>query len=594
MLFVSLIAGHMPRLPTARWTNHLVLAAMLIAGAITLRIISLGVQLSVVDQQSDAPVSDATISGDGVNGRAGSNGRLSVPAVFHTREVTVGAPGYRPFNMSLPVFGEVTARLERSVGVIEARDALSGRPVDGAQITGSEWVPGDAPGQFRVWPARGQEMTVTAPNYSPTHVIAVGDQTRIASLQPVPHGVIVSAVNGQPVMNAVIASVEGERPVPADGGFQLTSTPEGGTWVLAPGYQRQRIDDSGGQVRVELRPQSVKGLYLTFFAAGDASLQSNIERLLVETEANALVIDIKGDRGFIAYPTSVPLARAIGANDVVTVPDIQGFLARMKQLGVYTIARIVVFKDDRLAQFGPSTGLDVAVRDAATGQVWLDGENLAWVDPFREEAWAYNIAIAEEAARYGFDEIQLDYVRFPTDPSEATSVEAARYSQVSTEQSRTRAISELLGRARAAVHRQGAYLGVDTFGYTPWDEADMGIGQSLELIAEQVDYVCPMIYPSTFAAGLPGLLGYPAVVSDPYRVVYESLTRGLARVQQRGAVVRPWLQYFDDYPWQTRKRYDAPEIRAQIRATAELGGLGWMLWDPSNRYSRGGLEPKTR
>lgn len=589
MAIVSLITGHLPRLSAARWTNHLLLAAMMIVGAVVVRIVSVGVQVSIIDEQSETPIANAAIIGDDINLLTGPSGQLSLPSVLHPRDVIVTAPGYRPTMVGLPPLGEATARLERMMAVIEARDAITGRPISGVQALDSEWLEGEQPGQLIVWPGLGQQLTVGAPNYVPEHTRAVGDRTTVVNLRPIPHGVIVSAVDGQPVPHAVIASIEGERPVPPDGSFQLDSRPEGGTWVLAPGYQRQRIDDAGGQVRLELRPQTVKGLYLTFFAAADESIRSNVERLLAETEANAVVIDVKGDRGFIAYPSSVPLAQAIGANDMVTVPDIQGLLTRLRSLNVYTIARIVVFKDDRLAHFGPSAGLDVAVRDSRTGEVWLDGENLAWVDPFREEAWAYNIALAEEAARHGFDEIQFDYIRFPTDPSATTSVEAARYSQLSTEQSRTRAITEFLGRARAAVHRFGAYLGVDTFGYTPWDQGDMGIGQSLELIAQQVDYVCPMIYPSTFRAGLPGLLGYPAVVADPHRVVYESLVRGIARVQPGGAVVRPWLQYFDDYPWQTRKRYDAPEIRAQIRAAAEAGNLGWMLWDPSNRYSRGGL-----
>jgi hypothetical protein len=343
-----------------------------------------------------------------------------------------------------------------------------------------------------------------------------------------------------------------------------------------------------------MRPKVVRGLYLTIYAIADSSLRGNVDRLLSETEANALVIDVKGDRGNLSYRSAVPLAEAIGAASATTIPDIEGLLTAYRQRGIYTIARIVVFKDDVLARNGPRVGLDVAIKDARTRDLWVDGEGLGWVDPFRVEAWDYNVALAEEAARLGFDEIQFDYIRFPTDPSRGGSVTAASYSQEATSSSRVGAISEFLRRARPAVHRHGAYLGIDTFGYTPWDDGDLGIGQALEYLAPHVDYICPMVYPSTFAAGLPGLLNFPAVVNDPHRTVNETVKRAVARMNGQRAIIRPWLQYFDDYPWQTRRRYDTTEIRAQIRGSDEAGGTGWMLWDPSNRFDRGGLEARAR
>ena len=107
-----------------------------------------------------------------------------------------------------------------------------------------------------------------------------------------------------------------------------------------------------------------------------------------------------------------------------------------------------------------------------------------------------------------------------------------------------------------------------------------------------VDYLCPMVYPSAYSAGLPGIMGYPHVVSRPYEVVFESMKRARERVEGRRAVLRPWLQYFDDYPWETRKPYNAAEIGAQRKAAADAGSVGWMMWDPSNKYARGGFAPK--
>jgi len=183
-------------------------------------------------------------------------------------------------------------------------------------------------------------------------------------------------------------------------------------------------------------------------------------------------------------------------------------------------------------------------------------------------------------------------VRFPTDAGRGSSLDDARFSKVANQQERVAAISTFLGKARAEVRAAGAYLGADIFGYVAWDEGDIGIGQQFEAVAANVDYVCPMVYPSTYNAGLPGLVGFPGVVAKPYEVVFESMKRAQARAQGSGAVMRPWLQYFDDYPWQTGRRYNAAEVAAQRKAAADAGSVGWMMWDPGNKYARGGLEPR--
>src|SRR6266571_425050 len=127
-----------------------------------------------------------------------------------------------------------------------------------------------------------------------------------------------------------------------------------------------------------------------------------------------------------------------------------------------------------LARNGSAAGLDVAIKDRRNGQPWIDGEGLGWVDPFRREVWDYNVALAREAAERGFDEVQFDYVRFPTDPGNATSVGQAMYSREATEQTRGEAIASFLDIAHDALRPVGAFLSVDTFGYTCWRGDDMG------------------------------------------------------------------------------------------------------------------------
>lgn len=329
--------------------------------------------------------------------------------------------------------------------------------------------------------------------------------------------------------------------------------------------------------RPRAQHQPVKALYMTFYAIGSQDYRDHVFGLIEDTELNAVVIDVKGDRGYVAFPSRLALAEEIGAQDVLTMKDIDEVMAYFKAKGIYTIARIVVFKDDPLAQARP----DLAVRDGRSGGLWVDNEGLAWTDPFREEVWDYNIAIAREAAGKGFDEIQFDYTRFPTDGYVAGAV----FSRPPTDESRQAAIQGFLARAGQALKPLGAKVALDTFGYTSWRDDDMGIGQRLEDLAPLVDVISPMVYPSTFADGIPG---YANAVAHPYEIVFYSLDKAMERVADTGVEIRPWLQDFPDYAFD-RRPYTALDVLAQKRAAYDAGASGWMLWDPRVKYSRGAL-----
>jgi hypothetical protein len=339
-----------------------------------------------------------------------------------------------------------------------------------------------------------------------------------------------------------------------------------------------RLPDLAPHRRAERR-EPVKALYITFFALGHEGLRTHAMELIEETELNAIVMDVKGDRGYIPYPSDVPLAAEIGAQDYIMVKDWEPFMAWFEERDVYTIARIVVFKDNPLATAKP----EWAVTDARTGDLWRDREGLAWTDPFRDEVWDYNIAIAVEAARRGFDEIQFDYLRFPTDGD----IRAARFSEENTEEARRAAIVGFLKRARRALKPYGVKIAVDVFGYTTWRLDDTGIGQQIEEMAPYIDVLSPMLYPSTFHAGIPG---YRWTVPYPYETVYLSTKRAVERMEGTGVQVRPWIQDFPDYAYD-RRTYTPEEVRAQMRAAMDAGATGWMLWDPRVRYTREALAP---
>ena len=347
--------------------------------------------------------------------------------------------------------------------------------------------------------------------------------------------------------------------------------------VRAPGYRRTEqtvIPLNGTPQEIKLFPFAPKALYLSFFGIGDRNLRESAIKLMRETDLNTLVIDVKGDRGMIPYRSSVSLAAEVGAQRVTTVREMASLMKSLREQGIYTIARIVVFKDNPLASGRP----DWAVRTQA-GEIWRDRENLSWVDPFNKEVWNYNIHIAIEAAQYGFDEIQFDYVRFP-------DASGLRFSMANTEENRVKAITGFLAEARRRLIPFNVFVSADIFGYVCWNLNDTNIGQRLEDLAPHVDYLCPMLYPSGFQYGIPG---YRIPVANPYQIVYLSLKRAQERTKLPPQYFRPWLQAFRDYAFDRRDFRDK-EITSQVKAADGFGSDGWMFWNPRNNYSSAGLK----
>ncbi|HKK01726.1 MAG TPA: putative glycoside hydrolase [Desulfuromonadales bacterium] len=383
-------------------------------------------------------------------------------------------------------------------------------------------------------------------------------------------GCVRDATTGAPIAGALVTSGTLVIPTRADGRFDIPA----GTApikVRAPGYGRTDFAPKQN-ASVALTRFVPKGLYLSFYGIGDRHLRSQALSLLGDSDLNSLVIDVKGDRGLVPFHCALPALKQSGAQRIITWHHPREMLEKLHRQDVYTIARIVVFKDDVLAAAHPA----LALRDA-DGKVWQDGEGLRWVDPFSHQVWNYDISIAEAAARLGFDEIQFDYVRFP-DKS------GLRFSRPNTRANRTEAITGFLAAARKRLIRYNVFLSADIFGYVCWNQNDTHIGQELAPLAAQLDYISPMLYPSGFTYGL-GQLKNP--LSNPFEIVFSSLNRARERTGLPAVRFRPWLQAFPDYAFDGRK-FGSSEIAAQIRA-AEQFGAGWMLWNPRNIYSMDGL-----
>jgi hypothetical protein len=392
-------------------------------------------------------------------------------------------------------------------------------------------------------------------------------------------GVVVDALTREPVANAIVTVGGSETRTDARGMFRAANVGASMARVRAYGYGRAEMPIDALRRppgEIQLSPVRPKALYLSVFGIGNRTLREAALELVDTTELNALVIDVKGDRGLIGYRSAIPLATKAGAQRVITMPDLAGLLSTLRQRGIYTIARIVVFKDDPLATARPD--LAVHRRD---GSIYRDREGLAWTDPHHTEVRAYNIGVAREVAEAGFDEIQFDYARLP----DATGLV---YREPDTMQNRVAAIDGFLREARAALVPYNVFLAIDIFGYVCWNPDDTRIGQQLERIAEIVDYISPMLYPSSFQFGIPG---YRNPVQHPYEIVHRSLERALERTGVSPLRFRPWLQAFPDYAFGAGA-FTAGQVRAQIRAAEDIGTNGWMLWNPHNRYSRGDVRAR--
>ena len=397
--------------------------------------------------------------------------------------------------------------------------------------------------------------------------------TQIAAAE---QGQIVDAVSGAGVAGATVTLGDTVLQSDAHGRFQfdVASTL---IQARAPGFRAAALPieafrDNGRSLA--LRPFQPKALYLSFYGVGSQTIRGAALQLIREARLNALVIDVKGDRGLIAYRSGIALAQAANAQRIITIPDLPALLRSLHNAGIYAIARIVAFKDDPLATARP----DLAVK-LANGKVFRDREGLSWTDPALPEVRAYNAAVAVEVARAGFDEIQFDYLRFPDAPA------GVAFARPTTQASRLEAIAGFLAEARRQLAPFNVYLAADIFGYVCWNPTDTGIGQRLEQMMPLVDYLSPMLYPSGFQFGIPG---YANPVQHPYEIVRLSLERARARLDVAPVRFRPWLQAFKDYAFD-RRVFDADEVTAQIRAATDFGTDGWMLWNPRNDYAGIGL-----
>ena len=316
-----------------------------------------------------------------------------------------------------------------------------------------------------------------------------------------------------------------------------------------------------------------KGIYLTGYTAGNKIRRSALVDIIERTELNSVVIDIKDYSGLIFFDTDIPLVNQVGSEDV-RIPDLADWLAELKQKGIYTIARITVFQDPYLAEALP----EIALKSKAGG-LWRDYKGLAWVDPTQKLVWQYNVDLAKAAIEIGFDEINFDYVRFPSDGN----IRQIVYANLSDDSfnGKSEVMKQFYNYLAAQLEFYPALTSADLFGMVLWRNDGLNIGQRLEDAAGNFDFISPMVYPSHYPAGFENFAN-PA--EHPYEIIYRSLIRGQKIMEQSGSQLRPWLQDFD-----LGTVYTPELINLEKQAAYDAGSHGWLMWNASNYYTEGGF-----
>ncbi len=323
-------------------------------------------------------------------------------------------------------------------------------------------------------------------------------------------------------------------------------------------------------------PKDLKAIYMSSWVAGTRDFRNRLITLVDDTELNAIVIDIKDSTGKISFEVSDPILVKENAVEK-RIPDIRGLIDLLHSKDIYVIGRIAVFQDPHFIKNHPNSAVKT---NTNKNNFWKDNNGISWIDASSDDAHIYTVALAKEAYALGFDEINFDYIRFPSDGNMKDI-----YYPLSNGKVKTDVMKYFYEYLNKNLKPQGVVISADLFGMTTTNTDDLNIGQILEDALKNFDYIAPMVYPSHFPKNWNG---YANPATKPYEVIHYSMNSAVKKAEAIGEStlkLRPWLQDFD-----MGAKYTKELVRAQIKATYDVGLTSWMLWDPANTYTRDALE----
>ncbi len=320
-------------------------------------------------------------------------------------------------------------------------------------------------------------------------------------------------------------------------------------------------------------PEHIRAIYMTAYVASSPKARNNLIKFLKETDLNAIVIDVKDYTGMVSIPLddALDIVKMNNPRQKIVIKDIKELLDELDKNGIYTIARIAVFQDPNYAKLNP----DEAFKDK-DGNIWKDRKGLSWVNLESQNFLDYITELSLYTLDLGFDEINLDYIRYPSDGNMNHLIYSTNDKIASLNKSLKYITTSIKN------NNPDAIISADVFGMTTSAKGDIGVGQIFEDIALLVDYISPMVYPSHYA---PGYKGMDSPVSRPYDTIKFSIEDAKGKVanldKKSYDMIRPWLQDFD-----LGEKYGADELYMQIKALYDLGIYSWYIWDPANIYTK--------
>ncbi|MGW9941524.1 hypothetical protein ACUW95_001277 [Staphylococcus hominis] len=349
---------------------------------------------------------------------------------------------------------------------------------------------------------------------------------------------------------------------------------------------KKNNDKNTNENKVEYPKDGVKGIYVTSNSTQGAKMDELV-KFIKDSNLNTMVIDVKDDTGNITMKLNTGNKQV--DKNTLDIVDGKKLLKKLHDNNIYPIARIVTFKDTKLANEHP----EWTFRNS-DGSVWTNGKGDSFVNPFMKEVWKYDIDVAKAAAKAGFQDIQFDYVRFPEgfeNQADSLTYNKGEYknSQMSSGDQRVDTITKFLEYANKELKPMGVNVSADVFGYSALVENAPGIGQSFPKISKNVDAISSMIYPSHWSNGDFGL---QAPDTEPYKTVNRYIQKENSLLDTLGKdkpISRPWIQDFTASYLGAGNYidYDAKAISEEVQALKDNGVNEFLLWNAGNDYTEG-------
>lgn len=555
---------------TSTWSEDIELTANRVVGYI-------------LDAETNRALANIAVHAGDRTVNANQVGAYELRAIKPGTIISVSVEGYNPATFTFDGQPYLNVALTPSATTVVVADP-TGRVIPNARVqVGDVTMTTDAQGRAvlsRVIP--GTDLRVSAAGFENAAATAGanGSEVRVALRPSALEGTITDAVTGKPISNTLVYLGNTSVATNGKGAYRFDNVPLKATVTIkASGYAKTTLDVSGASRRdVKLQPFRVKGIHIPFGMPADQVFAAM--DMIAKTELNAMILDVKAEKGRVGWDSQVPLAKEV-QSPYLKWMDLRDVVARCRADRIYCIARMPVFQDTLLATTRP----DLALR-FPNGTAYEDNNSSAWTNAANTTVWDYNIALAKEVVALGFDEIQFDYIRFPG------KVDGLYTGTLATEEGRIAAITGFLARAQKELRPTGVFISADVFGLTTATNDEQYTGQRLRDLGGYVDYISPMVYPDVWndagyllSNGL-GIANCTVAVRCPYDVIYNSYKKAVEKTTG-GAQVRLWLQAYAG-----RGNFGVTEYKLQKKAAEDAANVGWMFWNGAGTYSASTFAPK--